>query len=163
MRFATLSARRSDEVHRAIDEVRGALLSDDDDAATASPACRREREEAEGLPVPIVPGTRVTEAQAVPPAPPRIVAIKTRQVGQAGRRRTPVRRCHQHRRGGNSDSSPEKSRRPPSVPMTQARDSAAASDHRLARSRRSPARGRCRSASSTSSSWRRARETVPRR
>ena len=31
MRFATPSARRSDEVHHAIDEVRGALLSDDDD------------------------------------------------------------------------------------------------------------------------------------
>jgi hypothetical protein len=30
-----------------------------------------EREEAEGLPVRIVPGTRVTEARAVPPSPPK--------------------------------------------------------------------------------------------
>ena len=36
-----------------------------------------EREDAEGLPVRIMPGTRVTEAQAVASAPPRN-AIKTR-------------------------------------------------------------------------------------
>ncbi len=54
----------------------GEALPLDDDAAFDQPEAV-EREEAEGLPVRIVPGTRVTEAQAVPPAPPRI-AIKTR-------------------------------------------------------------------------------------
>ncbi len=62
-----------DEVHRAIDEVRGALLSDDDNSEVGTPPQPSivEREEAEGLPVAIVPGTRVTEARPVPPAPPR--------------------------------------------------------------------------------------------
>jgi hypothetical protein len=65
-----------DEAHRAVDEVRGALLWDDD-AARDQPSAL-EREEAEGLPVRIVPGTRVTEAHAVPPVPPKS-AIKTRR------------------------------------------------------------------------------------
>ena len=73
-----------DEVHRAIDEVRGALLANDDDENDTKPPVPQpsavEREDAEGLPVAIVPGTRVTEAQAVPPVPPR-PAIKTRVVG----------------------------------------------------------------------------------
>ena len=62
-----------DEVHRAIAEVRGALRSDDDDDAEQTGVAQTkvvEREDADGLPVPIVPGTRVTDAQAVPPAPP---------------------------------------------------------------------------------------------
>jgi hypothetical protein len=67
----------SDEVHHAIDEVRGALFSDGDDAPSAV-----EREDADGLPVRIVPGTRVTEAQAVPPAPPRIVVTKRTKSGK---------------------------------------------------------------------------------
>ena len=70
----------SDQVHSAIDDVRGALLSDDDDAERTSdrkPAVA-EREEAEGLPVRIVPGTRVTDAQATPPVAPRTL-IKTRR------------------------------------------------------------------------------------
>ena len=65
-----------DELHRAADQVRGAFHSDDD--GPALPPGTVEREEAEGLPVRIVPGTRVTEAQAVPPAPPKS-AIKTRR------------------------------------------------------------------------------------
>ncbi len=72
-----------DEVHRAIDEVRGVLLAKDDDDGDQVPAPEPrvvEREEAEGLPVAIVPGTRVTEAQAVPPAAPR-PAIRTRVFG----------------------------------------------------------------------------------
>ena len=55
----------SDEVHQALDEVRGAIFSDDDEAPPVV-----EREDADGLPVQIVPGTRVTEAHAAPPAPP---------------------------------------------------------------------------------------------
>jgi hypothetical protein len=64
-----------DELHRAVAEVRGAFVSDDD-AADDQPGAV-EREDAEGLPVRIVPGTRVTEAQAMPPVPPRS-AIKAR-------------------------------------------------------------------------------------
>jgi hypothetical protein len=64
-----------DEVHRAIAEVRGALRSGDDDDAEheqddVAQSSIVERQEADGLPVPIVPGTRVTDAQAVPPVPP---------------------------------------------------------------------------------------------
>ena len=63
-----------DEVRQAFDEVRVALVSDDDDPPHAIRLRLRRsasaREEAEGLPVPIVPGTRVTEAEAEPPAPP---------------------------------------------------------------------------------------------
>jgi hypothetical protein len=62
-----------DEVHRAIAEVRGAFRSEDDDDAELTGVAQAnvlEREDAEGLPVPIVPGTRVTDAQPVPPAPP---------------------------------------------------------------------------------------------
>jgi len=63
-----------DEVHHAIDELRGALLSDNDDRQRSDAEPRVvEREEAEGLPVRIVPGTRVTDAQAVPPVPGRTV------------------------------------------------------------------------------------------
>jgi hypothetical protein len=71
----------SEDVHHAIDEVRGALFSDDD------PPSAVEREDADGLPVKIVPGTRVTEAQAVPPAPTYSVRsgkrIKSRVVAPA--------------------------------------------------------------------------------
>ncbi len=67
-----------DEVRQAFDEGRAALVSDDDDphaplppAPLAPPApAAAPLEQAEGLPVPIVPGTRVTEAVAQPPAPP---------------------------------------------------------------------------------------------
>ena len=48
-----------------------ASFPEDDDAPPVV-----ERQEADGLPVRIVPGTRVTEAQAVPPAPPRTVVTK---------------------------------------------------------------------------------------
>jgi hypothetical protein len=59
------------EIRHAVNEVRGAFNSDDDDdevATSAAQASVVEREEAEGLPVPIVPGTRVTDAHAVAPA-----------------------------------------------------------------------------------------------
>jgi hypothetical protein len=78
----------SDDVHHAIDEVRGALFCENDDKPAVV-----EREEADGLPVPIVPGTRVTEAQAVAPAPPRSVVIKRSKSGKvvgAARSVTPV-------------------------------------------------------------------------
>jgi hypothetical protein len=60
-----------DEIHRAIDEVREVFGSSDDDGDMPPPVpvppSVVEREEAEGLPVAIVPGTRVTEAQTEPP------------------------------------------------------------------------------------------------
>ena len=59
-----------DEVHEAFDEVRVALVSDDDPPHALPPVPPyppSASEEAEGLPVPIVPGTRVTEAEAKPP------------------------------------------------------------------------------------------------
>ncbi len=76
-------AEARDELHQALDEVRVALVSDDDSSRalpqvpTSPPTAS---EEAEGLPVPIVPGTRVTEAEARPPAAaaaaaPRVSAI----------------------------------------------------------------------------------------
>jgi hypothetical protein len=67
-----------DGIHRAIDEVREVFGTDDDDNEGTIDAQRSvvEREEADGLPVPIVPGTRVSEAQAVPPAPR--LAVRTR-------------------------------------------------------------------------------------
>jgi hypothetical protein len=71
----------SDEVHHAIDEVRGSLFSGEDDDAPR----QVEREEADGLPVRIVPGTRVTEAHALPPdppAPPRTVVTKRTRSGK---------------------------------------------------------------------------------
>ena len=61
-----------DEVHQAFDEVRVALVSDDDRSRAlppVPPSPPSASEEAEGLPVPIVPGTRVTEAEARPPVP----------------------------------------------------------------------------------------------
>jgi hypothetical protein len=76
----------SDEVHHAIDEVRGALFSEDE----AKPSVV-EREEADGLPVPIVPGTRVTEAQAVPPSPPRSVVTKRTKSGKVVGAARPVK------------------------------------------------------------------------
>jgi hypothetical protein len=64
-------AEARDDLHEAFDEVRVALVCDDDSSRAlppvpASPA--EASEVAEGLPVPIVPGTRVTEAVARPPA-----------------------------------------------------------------------------------------------
>ena len=70
-----------DEVHRAIEQARGALRSDDDDDVAETSVAQApvlERENAEGLPVPIVPGTRVTDAQAVPPAPAIPVRVRSR-------------------------------------------------------------------------------------
>ncbi len=62
------------DVRAAFDEVRVALVSDDDppharrsDSAPKATAC----EEVDGLPVPIVPGTRVTEAKVTPPIRPQ--------------------------------------------------------------------------------------------
>lgn len=59
-----------DEVHRAFDDVRAASVSDDDRFRAlppVRPVSPSASEEADGLPVPIVPGTRVTEARATPP------------------------------------------------------------------------------------------------
>jgi hypothetical protein len=60
------------EIRHAVNEVRGAFNSDDDDDEVAPTAAAQgsvvEREDADGLPVPIVPGTRVTDAHAVAPA-----------------------------------------------------------------------------------------------
>jgi hypothetical protein len=70
----------SEEFNHAIDEVRGALFSEEEDDAPSVV----EREEADGLPVRIVPGTRVTEAHAAPPAPPappRVVVSKRTKSG----------------------------------------------------------------------------------
>ena len=60
-----------DEVHQAFDEVRVALVSTTTRRALClqfPPLPPSASEEAEGLPVPIVPGTRVTKAEAKPPA-----------------------------------------------------------------------------------------------
>jgi hypothetical protein len=79
----------SDEVNHAIDEVRGALFAEDDDAPSAV-----ERVEADGLPVPIVPGTRVTEAHAAPPAPPAppraVMSNRTKSGAKVARIARPV-------------------------------------------------------------------------
>jgi hypothetical protein len=71
VRHAFAEAR--DDLHEAVDEVRVALVCDDDSSRAlplpplpASPSAASEV--AEGLPVPIVPGTRVTKAEARPPA-----------------------------------------------------------------------------------------------
>jgi hypothetical protein len=72
-----------DELHRALDEVRQSIRnndSDDDETGARAKASVLEREDAEGLPVPIVPGTRVIEARPVPPMPR--VANKTRPGSQ---------------------------------------------------------------------------------
>ena len=83
-------AEARDDLHEAFDEVRVTLVSDDDStrarpAVPASPPAASEV--AEGLPVPIVPGTRVTEAEAMPPiaAAP---AAPVRSSGLGDRRRT---------------------------------------------------------------------------
>ena len=57
----------SEDVHNALGDMHDALFpesEDDDDPYVV------EREDADGLPVKIVPGTRTTEAHPVPPAPP---------------------------------------------------------------------------------------------
>jgi hypothetical protein len=60
-----------DEIRQAYHEA----LADDDDGRTPLPpvpsSVAPAREEVEGLPVPIVPGTRVTQAEARPPVPSR--------------------------------------------------------------------------------------------
>jgi hypothetical protein len=60
-----------DEIRQAYHEA----LADDEDGRTLLPPPPSnmvpEREDAEGLPVPIVPGTRVTRAEARPPVPSR--------------------------------------------------------------------------------------------
>jgi hypothetical protein len=58
----------SEDVHNALREVHESLFPDSDDDDEPSLV---EREDADGLPVKIVPGTRTTEAQPVPPALPR--------------------------------------------------------------------------------------------
>jgi hypothetical protein len=75
VRHALVEAR--DEVRTAFDEVRVALVDDDDpqDGAPLDPAPKASAsEEVDGLPVPIVPGTRVTEAEATPPIHPQPIA-----------------------------------------------------------------------------------------
>jgi hypothetical protein len=80
-RFANEAREALDEAHRAINEARDEIrqayneareevhqVFDGDDDSWSRP--NPPREEAEGLPVPIVPGTRVTVAQTRPPAPP---------------------------------------------------------------------------------------------
>ena len=61
------------EVFEALGEAHAALVSDDDPPFGLPPGPQpptSEREIADGLPVPIVPGTRVTEALLKPPVPP---------------------------------------------------------------------------------------------
>ena len=76
------------------DEFCDACLGDDDDVAVAQSERAHarssvvEREDADGIPVPIVPGTRVTEAQPVPPVPPR-KAVKARRAAAAARPEPP--------------------------------------------------------------------------
>ena len=77
--------------------------------------------------------------------------------GQIARPRAPVAVKTELRR--DSDSRRSRSRPPRSVPMTRARVKLRRSDHRLARSRRSPVVVAAR-AELDSSSWRRSRETV---
>ena len=59
-----------DEVHHAFDEVRVAFVSDDIPAppVLGRPAHSAATEDADEIPVPIVPGTRVTNAEATAPA-----------------------------------------------------------------------------------------------
>jgi hypothetical protein len=67
-------AEARDDVRAAFDEVRVALVSDDDPAHGPRPVPAPKAlasEEVDGLPVPIVPGTRVTKAEARPPIHPQ--------------------------------------------------------------------------------------------
>jgi hypothetical protein len=62
-----------DDVRQAFDDVRVSLDSDDDAPRRPKPARAAKptaKVEVDGLPVPIVPGTRVTNAEPRPPAPP---------------------------------------------------------------------------------------------
>jgi len=54
--------------------VASAILIEDEDENEDDSEVRAEREEAEGLPVPIVPGTRVTEAEIKPPKQPSVLS-----------------------------------------------------------------------------------------
>ena len=69
-----------DEVRQAFDEVRVSLASDEQPSRRPQPvtaAHASATEDAEGLPVAIVPGTRVTEAEIRPPASPRpVIAVR---------------------------------------------------------------------------------------
>jgi hypothetical protein len=67
----------SEDIRDAFGEMSEAFVSDDDGAPAVV-----ERQEAEGLPVKIVPGTRVTEAHPVPPVPPRRVVIHRSKDGR---------------------------------------------------------------------------------
>jgi len=71
------------EVQQAVDEVRDEVRQvfegDDDSWSRPHPPL----EEADGLPVPIVPGTRVTVAQTRPPAPPVPPAPPARRARRA--------------------------------------------------------------------------------
>jgi nucleotide-binding universal stress UspA family protein len=61
-----------DELQKAFDEVRVTVVSDDEPRPAlppVPPSPATASEAAEGLPVPIMPGTRVTEAEARPPVP----------------------------------------------------------------------------------------------
>jgi hypothetical protein len=76
----------SDEVRQAYHE---AITRDSGQPpAPPQPPTVPAREEADGLPVPIVPGTRVTEAEAKPPVPPR--GLVTVRHGQAPRAAMPM-------------------------------------------------------------------------
>jgi hypothetical protein len=69
-------AEARDDVRAAFDEVRVALVNDDDPAHGPRPVPAPKAlasEEVDGLPVPIVPGTRVTKAEATPPIHPQPV------------------------------------------------------------------------------------------
>jgi len=70
------------EVRQAFDEHRVSVDSDDRvrPLPPVPPAPAEATEEAEGLPVPIVPGTRVTEARATPPTARKPVATATLRV-----------------------------------------------------------------------------------
>ena len=83
-------------------------------AACAVEAMRKPR----GFRCRIVPGTRVTEAQAVPPAPPTQRRDQDPPCGWSTPR--PVHRLPANADvGGNPDARTERSRRPPNGPMTR--------------------------------------------
>jgi hypothetical protein len=71
-------AEARDDLHQALDEARVTFVSDDDSPRPLPPvpaSSPTASEVADGLPVPIVPGTRVTEAEAIPPVAPAAPAV----------------------------------------------------------------------------------------
>ena len=115
-----------------------------------------EREDAEGIPVPIVPGTRVTEAQPVPPVPPRKAVKARRAAAAAAARPEPkvvVKIASPEDFAQRFHRSPDLFQRALSGPM---QPHASSSEKRSLRGSNPTCRalGRCRGESSTSSSFR---------